>query len=87
MEPAVEEEAEEAADADGRDDDEGEFHGQGEFAWTRWELAWTPSGPGHTTIAARAKDSTGNVQPVRAEWNKFGYLMNAIATRGVTIQP
>jgi sulfite oxidase len=62
------------------------LHGDGPFAWTRWELAWTPTGPGRTTIAARAKDSTGNVQPAKAVWNKFGYLMNAIATRSVTVQ-
>jgi DMSO/TMAO reductase YedYZ molybdopterin-dependent catalytic subunit len=63
------------------------LHGSGPFAWTRWELAWTPAGPGRTTIAARATDSAGNVQPAEVAWNKFGYLMNAISIRGVTIQP
>jgi hypothetical protein len=61
------------------------IHGSGPFAWTRWEFAWTPSVPGRTTIAARARDSAGNVQPEQAVWNKFGYQMNAIATRSVTI--
>ena len=62
------------------------IHGEGPFAWTRWELPGPPPGPGRTTIAARARDSAGNVQPEQATWNKFGYLMNAIATRTVTIQ-
>lgn len=62
------------------------IHGTGPFAWTRWEFPWTAAGPGRTTIAARARDSAGNVQPEQAMWNKFGYQMNAIATRGVTIQ-
>jgi sulfite oxidase len=62
------------------------IHGEGPFAWTRWELTWTVSRPGRTTIAARARDSAGNVQPSEVTWNKFGYLMNAILTRMVTIQ-
>jgi DMSO/TMAO reductase YedYZ molybdopterin-dependent catalytic subunit len=60
--------------------------GDGPFAWTRWEYDWTPTRPGRTTLAARATDSAGNVQPVDVAWNKFGYLMNAIATRGVTVR-
>jgi len=63
------------------------IHGSGAFAWTRWELPWTPTTPGRATLAARATDSAGNVQPAAAAWNKFGYLMNAIATRTVTVQP
>ncbi len=61
-------------------------HGDGPLAWTRWELTWTPSRPGETTIAARATDSAGNLQPREVAWNKFGYLMNAIVTRTVNIQ-
>ena len=44
------------------------------------------AGPGPATIAARATDSAGNVQPVEAAWNKFGYLMNAIVARNVIVQ-
>ncbi|HLZ31717.1 MAG TPA: sulfite oxidase [Chloroflexota bacterium] len=62
------------------------IHGAGPFAWTRWEFSWTVTTPGRTTIAARATDTAGNVQPAHAVWNKFGYEMNAISTRGVTIQ-
>jgi len=61
-------------------------HGQGPFAWTRWESQWAPLRPGSTAIASRATDSAGNVQPRQAVWNKFGYLMNAIVTRTVNVQ-
>jgi sulfite oxidase len=63
------------------------IHGQGPFAWTRWELPWTVASAGRATIAARARDSAGNVQPTAVAWNKFGYLMNAIQTRSVNVQP
>jgi DMSO/TMAO reductase YedYZ molybdopterin-dependent catalytic subunit len=59
--------------------------GSGPLAWTRWELAWTPSTRGPARIMARATDSAGNVQPETAVWNKFGYEMNAIACREVLI--
>jgi DMSO/TMAO reductase YedYZ molybdopterin-dependent catalytic subunit len=59
--------------------------GQGQWAWTRWELEWTPTTTGATRIASRATDSAGNVQPEEAVWNKFGYEMNAIATREVVV--
>jgi sulfite oxidase len=62
------------------------IHGQGPFAWTRWEMTWSPTNAGRTTIAARAKDSAGNVQPSAVAWNKFGYLMNAIQTRTITVR-
>jgi sulfite oxidase len=62
------------------------IHGQGPYAWTRWEMNWTPAAPGPATIAARATDSAGNVQPTTATWNKFGYLMNAILVRNVNVQ-
>jgi DMSO/TMAO reductase YedYZ molybdopterin-dependent catalytic subunit len=61
-------------------------HGDGPRAWTRWEFDWTPASTGPASFAVRATDSTGNVQPVEAAWNKFGYLMNAILTRSVVVQ-
>jgi DMSO/TMAO reductase YedYZ molybdopterin-dependent catalytic subunit len=62
------------------------IHGEGPFAWTRWESIWIPRRPGPAILASRATDSAGNLQPTEAAWNKFGYLMNAIATRTVTVQ-
>ena len=57
-----------------------------ERAWVRWELPWTASAAGAATLAVRATDTAGNVQPQTVPWNKFGYLMNAIATRSATVQ-
>ena len=60
--------------------------GEGPLAWRRWQFRWTASAAGPATIAARATDTAGNIQPQTVAWNKFGYLMNAIATRTVTVQ-
>jgi DMSO/TMAO reductase YedYZ molybdopterin-dependent catalytic subunit len=60
-------------------------HGEGPFAWTRWEIDWSPASRGKVTLAARAVDAAGNVQPSEVAWNKFGYLMNAILRRPVIV--
>jgi DMSO/TMAO reductase YedYZ molybdopterin-dependent catalytic subunit len=62
------------------------IRGDGPLAWTRWEIAWNPSSAGESTIAVRASDATGNVQPSQAEWNKFGYQMNAVVSRTVVVR-
>jgi DMSO/TMAO reductase YedYZ molybdopterin-dependent catalytic subunit len=59
--------------------------GEGPLAWTRWEFVWTPPARGLASFSVRAADTAGNVQPARAAWNKFGYQMNAILTRTVTV--
>lgn len=60
-------------------------HGDGPHAWTRWEFDWTASGSGAARLHVRATDAAGNVQPEQATWNKFGYVMNAVLTRTVTV--
>jgi DMSO/TMAO reductase YedYZ molybdopterin-dependent catalytic subunit len=60
--------------------------GDGPLAWTRWEFDWTPPHRGSASFAVRAADAAGNVQPRQASWNKFGYQMNAILTRTVTVE-
>lgn len=59
--------------------------GEGRLAWTRWEFDWRASAPGTARLAIRATDEAGNQQPAKAAWNKFGYQMNAILTRTVTV--
>ena len=49
------------------------------FAWRLWEYPWTPSDNGHHTLLARARDVSGEVQPMVPEWNPSGYLWNAVA--------
>jgi len=59
--------------------------GEGALAWTRWEFDWRAATPGRARLDVRATDEAGNQQPLKAEWNKFGYKMNAILTRTVTV--
>lgn len=60
-------------------------HGEGPLAWTRWEVSWTPASTGTVRLLSRATDVDGNVQPETAEWNRFGYLMNAIGGHEVEV--
>jgi DMSO/TMAO reductase YedYZ molybdopterin-dependent catalytic subunit len=60
--------------------------GDGDLAWTRWEFAWTPAARGRAQFSVRATDQAGNTQPASAQWNKFGYQMNAILTRTVVVE-
>jgi DMSO/TMAO reductase YedYZ molybdopterin-dependent catalytic subunit len=50
-----------------------------EFGWRLWEFPWTPSHEGHYTLLARARDASGDVQPLVQEWNPSGYLWNVVA--------
>jgi DMSO/TMAO reductase YedYZ molybdopterin-dependent catalytic subunit len=59
--------------------------GAGDHAWTRWELDWAPPQAGSFELAVRATDDGGNTQPDMAQWNRFGYEMNAVATRSVVV--
>jgi len=49
------------------------------FGWRLWNFPWTPSGERHLTVLARARDSSGDIQPAVQEWNPSGYLWNAVA--------
>jgi len=50
----------------------------GAYSFRAWEFTWTPKAPGHYTLAVRASDSKGNVQPDQPVWNPGGYLWNRI---------
>jgi DMSO/TMAO reductase YedYZ molybdopterin-dependent catalytic subunit len=54
----------------------GEDHGP--YSFRTWEAAWTPKSPGKHTVAVRATDEKGNVQPDEPVWNPGGYLWNRI---------
>jgi len=49
------------------------------FGWRLWEYPWTPAEDAYYTVLARARDVSGDIQPVVAEWNPSGYLWNAIS--------
>jgi DMSO/TMAO reductase YedYZ molybdopterin-dependent catalytic subunit len=48
------------------------------YSFRTWESQWTPKTPGNCTIAVRATDEKGNVQPDESVWNPGGYLWNKI---------
>lgn len=50
----------------------------GRHSFRTWEFTWTPKIPGRCTLAVRASDSAGNVQPDEPVWNPGGYLWNRI---------
>jgi len=54
----------------------GEDHGP--YSFRAWEFSWTPKKPGRYSVAVRATDEKGNVQPDEAVWNPGGYLWNRI---------
>jgi len=56
------------------------------FAWQRWQANINLPGKGYFEIWARAKDSTGKMQPmVVPGWNPRGYLNNAMPRISVTV--
>jgi hypothetical protein len=56
------------------------------FGWRQWELPWTPQ-QGYFTIMARARDASGDTQPLAQEWNPAGYLWNVVPHVHVNVGP
>jgi len=54
----------------------GEDHGT--YSFRGWQTTWTPKAPGKYSVAVRATDEKGNVQPDEPVWNAGGYLWNRI---------
>jgi DMSO/TMAO reductase YedYZ molybdopterin-dependent catalytic subunit len=61
----------------------GEDHGP--YSFRTWEGAWTPKMPGRYTVAVRATDEKGNVQPDEPVWNPGGYLWNRIERQDIEV--
>ena len=55
------------------------------YAWRLWSCRWTPQRKGTVTIAVRATDSRGSVQPRDAVWNQSGYLHNGWHTATIDV--
>ena len=58
---------------------------RGRYAWRLWQLEWTPPREGYYTLMARARDASGDTQPLAADWNPSGYLHNVVHQVGVTV--
>ncbi|MBA3523076.1 MAG: sulfite oxidase [Geodermatophilaceae bacterium] len=59
-------------------------HAAGPRAWVGWSYSWVAP-PGPVTVRSRARDSTGQVQPLEPIWNAQGYLMNAVGQQSFVI--
>ena len=55
------------------------------YAWQQWHMTWTPPALGHYTLACRATDQLGNVQPTKTRWNAGGYVVNGVRPVCVTV--
>lgn len=55
------------------------------FGWREWEFTWTPTREAYFTIMARARDASGDTQPIAEEWNPSGYGWNVVQRVGVNV--
>jgi DMSO/TMAO reductase YedYZ molybdopterin-dependent catalytic subunit len=56
----------------------------GPRAWRAWACPWKAT-PGTHTLAVRATDLIGNIQPLQPLYNRKGYRMNAVQQVTVTV--
>lgn len=61
----------------------GEYYGP--YSFRTYEYTWTPKAPGTYTLAVRATDEKGNVQPDTPVWNPGGYLWSKIERQEVLV--
>jgi len=61
----------------------GEDHGA--YSFRTWEAQWTPKIPRSYTLAVRATDEKGKVQPDEPVWNPGGYLWNKIEKQEIVV--
>ena len=65
-----------------------ELHGPtAKFSWTPWELLWKAAKPGEYRILARAVSENGEVQPMRHDMDRGGYLINFSRPISVHVDP
>lgn len=57
----------------------------GDYSFRMWSLEWAPKAAGRYTVAVRATDGKGNVQPDEPVWNPGGYLWNRIERQEIVV--
>ena len=57
----------------------------GPYSFRTWEFPWTADHRGMHTLAVRATDEKGNLQPDEPVWNPGGYLWNRIERQKITV--
>jgi len=55
------------------------------WAWSRWTFEWQAE-PGDHELRCRARDESGNEQPLEPEWNVGGYCNNSAQRIAVTVR-
>ena len=63
---------------DGWEDADVDPQTSGRYAWTGWKKEWVPKSKGNVTIAVRAADHKGSIQPLEPMPNKYQYGYNAV---------
>src|SRR6184192_2824790 len=61
----------------------GEDHGP--YSFRTWGMSWTAKSQGRHTLAVRATDEKGIVQPDEPVWNAGGYLWNMIERQEIVV--
>jgi sulfite dehydrogenase (cytochrome) subunit A len=56
----------------------------GRFSFRRWHAEWTPSARGEYCLQVRAVNNAGEGQPAQANWNRGGFMRDAIEEIRVT---
>ncbi len=54
------------------------------WAWRGWRHNWNAT-PGEHVLCCRARDESGNVQPLEAPWNVGGYVNNGVQRVPLTV--
>ena len=63
-----------------------EFIGPNEpYAWRQWQYIGDVPDKGEYTLLARATDSKGQQQPMKATWNVLGYGNNGVREHGIKV--
>lgn len=55
------------------------------YAWRSWTFDWEAS-PGEYELCCRARDGSGRIQPVEADWNLHGFANNTVQRVPVTVR-
>lgn len=60
---------------------------QARYSWTMWEYLWEVAQPGDYTLLARAKSTSGRLQPSEHDPLHGGYLIQFTRARRVRVEP
>ncbi len=56
---------------------------QSRYGWRLWDFAFVPAAERYYSVLARARDASGDLQPLTQEWNPSGYVWNVVPRVGL----